>query len=426
MYSFITTFKTLKQDFRIYDYETKEHKTIYKLPNDRSSFYLTQGYEPNDSDLMRYAEDLVNATKELLTTKILTFDYIKPYYMKKENKNMFRSHTRNIISLFNMLTLKEKRTHAPISYTEYTYFEKCYTAGIMFAQQGTYNAFGFDFSNYYGSILGDKESDFMIPTQQGEEKFIKELPKVIKTGFYKVKITCNNPDINKVFAFSKNNVYYSQDIKFARELIKDYGFDIKMELNTNTAFNCYIYSVKNLVKSNTIFNNWYEKIIALKKEFPKNMLLKLISSSLWGHLNAGNYKYLTEEEFTSSSVGTNEKYDYIFVSDLIQSNGNILYKVIPTDELYSTSIRLKPFITSYARIKIARIALQNLTSVVRIHTDGIMYNKDIKQEIKNFIPELKTTGNIYINNVHDYFHICPKCKQQYKYKQYKVHSLSCE
>jgi len=68
-------------------------------------------------------------------------------------------------------------------------------------------------------------------------------------------------------------------------------------------------------------------------------------------------------------------------------------------------LRLKPFITSYGRIQTAKIALENLDNVVRIHTDGIVFDKLITTDLPNFIPEKKTTGRIQFNNLNDYHRI---------------------
>jgi hypothetical protein len=90
---------------------------------------------------------------------------------------------------------------------------------------------------------------------------------------------------------------------------------------------------------------------------------------------------------------------------VINEDSSLYYKVIDVQKPYKYNLRLKPFITSFGRIQTAKIALENLDSVIRIHTDGIVFDKPITTDLPNFIPEKKTTGRIQWNNVNDYHRI---------------------
>ena len=81
------------------------------------------------------------------------------------------------------------------------------------------------------------------------------------------------------------------------------------------------------------------------------------------------------------------------------------YKVIDCEKPYKYNVRLKPFITAWGRIQTARIALQNLDNVVRVHTNGITYDKQIITDLPTFLPDKKTTGLIQFNNVNNYHKI---------------------
>jgi hypothetical protein len=48
--------------------------------------------------------------------------------------------------------------------------------------------------------------------------------------------------------------------------------------------NALIYEEEDLIYSHAIFRAWYRDMSKLKKEFPKNKLLKHAFSSLWGSL----------------------------------------------------------------------------------------------------------------------------------------------
>ena len=65
-------------------------------------------------------------------------------------------------------------------------------------------------------------------------------------------------------------------------------------------------------------------------------------------------------------------------------------------------MRLKPWITAFGRVKTAKIALLDINNIVRIHTDGIVFNKEQNFKIENLIQEDKTTGKITFKNINNY------------------------
>ena len=65
--------------------------------------------------------------------------------------------------------------------------------------------------------------------------------------------------------------------------------------------------------------------------------------------------------------------------------------------------RIKASLTSYVRIKTARVALLKLVKVIRIHTDDIVFNEPFNyQNIYGLLPEEKSSGNIKWINVNEY------------------------
>jgi len=56
--------------------------------------------------------------------------------------------------------------------------------------------------------------------------------------------------------------------------------------------------------------------------------------------------------------------------------------------------RFKPFSTAYGRVKIGKTIIENISDLIRVHTDGIVFNKPIDFVIEHLIPEDKTTGRI--------------------------------
>ena len=69
-------------------------------------------------------------------------------------------------------------------------------------------------------------------------------------------------------------------------------------------------------------------------------------------------------------------------------------------------------------------------SIVRIHTDGLVFNKPIDFEKYNLdyypMPEDKTSGKINYHNALYGFHVCPSCLSEFRYKDYISHITNCK
>jgi hypothetical protein len=176
---------------------------------------------------------------------------------------------------------------------------------------------------------------------------------------------------------------------------------MKFELIIDSEPNAYVYEWKNFVKSKSIFKYWYDDIISLKKQLPKNILVKMLSSSAWGQLSK-RYKKVVDQCDLTDEMGFTDDFKFKIIDVVMHEDDRLNYKIIDVNKPYKYNIRLKPFITAYGRIRTARIALENLDNVVRIHTDGIVFDKPITTDLPNFIPEKKTTGHIRFNSVNDY------------------------
>jgi len=105
------------------------------------------------------------------------------------------------------------------------------------------------------------------------------------------------------------------------------------------------------------------------------------------------------------NIGLGSDAEYIVIDYITPENGESYYKLQNAKKPYAYNIRLKPWITSYGRIKTAKIILDHLDDVVRVHTDGVVFNKPKDLNIEGFIPEKKTTGKIHFKNLNDYHHI---------------------
>lgn len=394
-------FKTCDEMFRVCLHDMTL-KTTEHLPTDMSAFYMSgKAYEANDEDLMRYCNDVYEATQELAKHKAITFNYITPFIMRDGNP-YYRTHSSNIEALFKMLCKGKYEHFASITMAEEAWFSKCHNGGLTYCHKGTHDVYGYDFSAYYGSILGD--SDFRFPMKAGTDTYYDALPQTIVPGFYNVRITCDDPNIHKVFSFSKHHVYHSVSLKFAIELKEKHNFNMKIELNIDAKYNAHTYAYEDLAKSKSVFGKWHKTIVDLKCQFPKNILIKMLSSSLWGHLSKRNIVCVMEDKIKTleGTVGMKITNDYIIQDYITKANDTSYYKLLKGSKPYVFNMRLKPFITAFGRVQTARIALQHIDSVVRIHTDGICFNKALPTPIKNFNPEDKTTGRIEFKSLNTY------------------------
>ena len=59
---------------------------------------------------------------------------------------------------------------------------------------------------------------------------------------------------------------------------------------------------------------------------------------------------------------------------------------------------MKAFLTDYGRIKIAKLALENIDNVIRIQTDSITYDKNLRISVFNFKKDTKKCGKFEIKN----------------------------
>ena len=219
----------------------------------------------------------------------------------------------------------------------------------------------------------------------------------MELGFYRVKITSSHKHATKLFAFSPGDVYNNISLSHAQELEEEYGF--KIDLIIDDKPNAYIYPPG--VRSSSIFGVWVDKLSKIKMKYPKNKLIKHLLSSLWGTLSQSNNIIKTWDEIQEEGlkIGMGNSFDYKIIDYKAEKD---YYKLQCMAEPYRHNIRLKSFLTAYGRVKIAEVAQTNLNSCIRIHTDGIVFNKPMKDKFIGLIKEDKTTGKINWKGVNCY------------------------
>ena len=184
-----------------------------------------------------------------------------------------------------------------------------------------------------------------------------------------------------------------------------YNIDIELIQEDN---NCYIYGLNKedgITKGSNIFGKWFNYMFQLKEKYPEcKLLIKLITSSLWGRLAEFNRLFKTDEEITEQNLDASLKYDpnhkYYIRSVKTNRKGDDLCELVNSKKPYHFNIaRIKPFLLAQSRIMTAKVAIKYIDDVVRICTDNITFNKvhdDVVFESKTFklTKEAKTTGII--------------------------------
>ena len=375
-------YKVNDNEYRVFAPWTNEFKTVTKdiIYSIKHKYEMMKGYNNLNMDinLRLFYCDFHVWNNELYQNDLDSFTY-----SFKNDHAVIRAFTKN--STFDL----HNKEH--IEEVETKYFECCNNGYLESCTMGEYDCYGYDMNSFYPRILG--ESKLKIPLKAGYEIKLDTLDKYnLKHGFYKVVITCNHPDFLKIFRFSEDNTYTNYSLSFAFMYQSEY--DIKIDLNEKDKFNAYLYNECDLIETKEIFGKWFNKLIAVKNKLKNNKLIKHLLSSLWGGLSRKNYKKripLTCDEFEAS-----DENEYILDDLDLEKN---IYYVVKKQNKYKYNIRLKPFLQSYQRSYMGKIAHDNhLNEIVRICCDNITYKSNVEINVPNFLPEEKTTGHIIFKN----------------------------
>jgi hypothetical protein len=208
-----------------------------------------------------------------------------------------------------------------------------------------------------------------------------------------------------VFKYSPDSIYTHIELNF----IRLYFPDVSIELIQDGTPNALIYS--KFITGYDIFGFWFARICDLRKEQPKNPLIKHFSSKFWGHLIEFSSFQMSEEELENNpEIRFGENGTHEMIDEIYRSDGSVLYEISPKNKKYKNQIRIKPFLIAEARVRCAQIALSDPDHVVRIQTDGVIFDRPInsnpnapfKANFDGLIPEEKTTGSFYFHHVNLY------------------------
>ncbi len=403
---------------------TKQNKYLTVL--DYNYYEMFSDYEMSLNGLQKFREDFKTWLIQYFEGLDMKIDYFMYYDIKGLTLCSFRDSERK-----NFFTLRknEKRNS---DLKEFINLEGCHNGGLIYLDpmkiEKTTKCYGSDFSSYYANLLSNEEINLQIPIKK--PKFIK-LDNLdfdnLKYGIYDVQIYSDSKSFLKVFSISPENKYTHYSLKFAFEYKE--LFNIKIELITDVEFNAMIYENDCVVYAKDLFKSHIDKLLKVKKKYPKNGLVKHMLRSFWGYLSEYKKKYILDDDMKNYSISywndyeckseykiIDEKYYYVdgynLKTEYIAVNGNMPYR-------YYLG-RMKPFITSRGRDYIARLIMKEniIDNIIRVQTDGIVLDKqhDFSNNKYYPIPEKKSTGQIKFYNVNNYYHVCCQCNNEYRYR----------
>ena len=376
--------------------------------------------------LKEYSNNINIWRNEILTSKnlIKEFDYFR-YFEKDNGERYINTNESNIMRFFRSYSSKiyTEDKFDKIVWNEYKWFENNNNSALMRYKAGVYDTLGFDLKMAYPNILASQliinkeKQNFYFPKKEGKNEKLKSL-KMLKYGLYHVKIHSDNEDFKMIFDINELNVYTHYDITFCQKYKE--LFNISIELIIDGSYNALTWLNIYTINGESIFKPWLDRIQDLKEEFPKNGLIKLMSSSIWGYLSKINKRFYNDEELDNHPEIKFDYYDnddinYLCLNEKENKNGSMDYMLINKDKPYTKNYRIKPFLQSFTRLIMAEIAIEiGINKIVRINTDNITFDSDLltQEDIKKlknispqFIQEEKTTGSFEIVNMNKFIRL---------------------
>lgn len=386
------------------------------------------GYDKTIDELKQFKIDYLEWCDEIQNRHCFTIKD-KKFRIKM---NTYKSIQHATYELFkNFCPVKDlKQLIEPVDFTEYMIHQQCLRSGLITLdnkyRETTQDIYGYDFSSEYPNFL----CNLVFPKCSGYKSIIKEINwSKLEYGIYRVKITCTNTSFQKIFNFSKNNHYTSRQLKdlFKHKETYDIHFEL-LQPDDDYSYNAYIYKDDEFILGHELFSVWLENMTALKKKCSKsNQLIKLLITSLWGLLC--ETKKIRIDATNENILSKYDLEDEYYWKETIDDK----HILIKTDDIYTYGGfgRMKVFLTTNCRMFIFNYCIKNncVDNVVRIHTDGLMFNKQMhfKEKLNKGIvpiPENKSTGLIKLYNPMRYFHVC-QCGFEYKYnhKKENIHRI---
>lgn len=383
---------TVKKRYHIYDGKT--HTTAKKEP--KEGFYMLKGftsYDTVEECLEQFYKSLFKWADEIKNEKKLEFDYLKDNIGHKYFYSAMYKIVKRSVD-------KCGKKPQDITFDECKFYQRCYNAGIMSADEYEGEVIGYDFKSFYPNILSN--TNFQIPIREGTFTDIEELPKKIPLGIYNVKITSKHPKIKFLFGFSKHQHYTNIDITYAR-FLKTKGLIDTIELqHPEDDYNALIYDESCVISSKDTVGKMYRLLLACKERLKGNPLIKLALNRMWGYMARKASPYSMNEK-TFLAKTEEEKAEYQIIDIKPTKKGGQIFTVIKKARTYMEPFRHKVFLTSFARKKMGNKILDiSIDDCVRVHTDGVMFRackKTMNKQTRGLEKDEGHTGHFKIKNL---------------------------
>lgn len=265
---------------------------------------------------------------------------------------------------------------------EMEFIENAKMGGLIFANKGKYNnAICYDRNSMYPNIMASKNITF--PLSKGETTILEEIPEILSYGIYRVKIERSGSEIDKLFRFNTSYNYTHFDIKSARSL------GLKMKIINDGSPNALLYK-SGRSTGHILFGDFVNEMMPYKKAGYTHS--KLILNSLWGALCEVNKR---------TTIDNNINITDGYIQKIEPLNDGHIVRYIKYDKLYCNNFaRIGPFLTSYARMKMAEDMKDNIQNIVRCHTDGFISLTKMKLPLDDW--KIEKEGDcevIHCNNI---------------------------
>ena len=271
-----------------------------------------------------------------------------------------------------------------ITREEQFWIHNAFMGGLIFSEPTILDdAISYDVNSMYPSLMAN--NNFTFPIKQGEFKQIQELPNILSYGIYRVRIDAEDGNSKKkLFRFNNNDYYTHYDIQIARDLgftitlIQDHQANALLYTNGRANGKAYFYKV-------------VEELYKLKNQ---SKMAKRILNSMWGGLSQRN----KIKKITIDEVDLNGDVDII---DIRPCGKYHKIEYVRQQKYFKYAYaRLGVFLTSYARMKMSKVILPYHEHVYRIHTDGVLLDRNIPLPIGLKMGEWKIekTGKCVIHH----------------------------
>ena len=271
------------------EYKTIDIKELNKPEHKFHSFGLLDGYEKNHESLIRFKQNMITWMNEIKSVTVLT-KFKKHYNLKyykyfSHNDAAFLEFKRHNKEMFDEMEFMNKE--------EYYIHERCRNSGLMTLNNDFKNkptqCYGYDFTRFYVHQL----LNMKIPKKQGKKESLKivEYGK-LKFGIYRIHISGNKQFLN-IFNTCKEHHYTGSTINQLYKYKDKYDLTFELlEPDEQYNYNALIYEYSDLIRGSDVFKVWFDELEQIRSKFPKNKLVKMLMTTLWGQLTSFKKVYI--------------------------------------------------------------------------------------------------------------------------------------